>query len=96
MDGTICFPVLTLIPQEGACLRLLPENAFICEEIVLVLVDNDHRFLAGILVIHQKRKLVPDFLYGVHLSHVVAALTTLLAFKYHGNENPQITGYSAR
>jgi hypothetical protein len=50
---------------------------------VLVLIDNDPRFLPGILVIDQKLKLATNFLYGVDLPHVMAALTTLLAFKYH-------------
>jgi hypothetical protein len=63
---------------------------------VLVLIDNDRRFLPGILVIDQKLKLATNFLYGVDLPHVVAALTTLLAFKYHGNESPRITGCFAR
>jgi hypothetical protein len=72
-----------MIPQKGACLRLLPENAFVCEEMVLVLIDNDHRFLSGILVVDQKLKLAMNFLYRVDLPHVMAALTTLLAFKYH-------------
>ena len=91
----ICFPVLSFIPQEGACLRLLLEDAFVCEDMVLVLINNDHRFLTGILVIHQKRILATNFLYGVDLPHVVAALTTLLAFKYHVL-NPRITGCFAR
>ena len=50
---------------------------------MLVLIDNDRRFLPGILVIDQKLKFAMSFLYGVDLPHVVAALTTLLAFKYH-------------
>ncbi len=50
---------------------------------VLVLIDNDRRFLPGILVVDQKLKFAMNFLYGVNLPHVVAALTTLLAFKYH-------------
>jgi hypothetical protein len=50
---------------------------------VLVLINHDHRFLTGVFIIDQKFKPATNFLYGVHLPHVVAALTTLLAFKYH-------------
>jgi hypothetical protein len=83
VNCTVCFPVPHLIAQEWAGLRLFLENAFVPEEMVLVLIDDDCRFLAGVLVIDQKLKLATNFLYRVDLPHVVAALTALLAFKYH-------------
>jgi hypothetical protein len=83
MNCTIGFLLAFTITHEGACLRLFEKNAFIGKKLVLVLINNYHGFLPGILIVDQKLILAKGFLYGVDLPHMVAALTALLAFKNH-------------
>lgn len=77
-----------MIPQEGTGFRLIQKNTGILKEIVLVRVNNDLRFLPGVLVIDQELKFTTGFFYSMDLPHVVAALPALLAFEYHYSTLP--------
>ena len=83
VDRAAGFPVILLVPQEWACLRMFRKNAVIQEEVVFILIDGNCRFLPGIFVVDQKRKPARNFLYGMDLAHVMTALTALPAFKNH-------------